>query len=347
MKTLRIVLLTLILTAGLHLPAHAQSTGFTNFIRQVQFPTGVVWDSTVTATGSQTSALPIDPGGARFELWTVKSSPLTNYLLDTKYVGSYIPRAWIFIVTEDNYQTIPRTRADRPFWVYHYVNGLSTDPTAPEPAKAVRYLRHVQSYGAGGDGIGIDRSQATLHTQSLISNSTGGAWEYDVLTFSTNAIPGANRAKVRGEERFSIFSQADYQAPSSQLASQYVQIWPVADGSITGITNGALIRAAMPQITLTLNDLYPDSRVFAKVYPGASNLNAEGAIVPGSALIIYESTPQNRVLTLNNWDSILTADGQWTLDLMTTTPFGTERLATVSFTLERTIKINGSVTTVE
>jgi hypothetical protein len=345
MKALRILLLTILSAFAAAIPATAQT--YTNFIRQTQYPTGVVWDSTVAVSGSQQSALAIDPGGARFELWTVKSTPLTSYLLDTKYVGSYIPRAWVFIVTEDPYQVIPRTRADRYFDVYVYVNGLSSDPAAPDPAKSVKFLRHVQSYGEGGTGIGIDRNLATLHTQNLLTNSTGFDWEWDIYRFNSNAVPGANRAKVRGEERFSVFSQEDYQAPSSQLASQYVQIWPVADGSITGITSGALIKTAMPSITLTMNDLYPDSQVFAKVYQGPSSLTAQGAIVPGSALIINEPVPQNRVLTLNDWDSVLTDDGQWTLDLMTTTPFGTERLATVSFTLDRIIKVNGSVTTVE
>jgi hypothetical protein len=339
MKAIRILLLTTLLACGIASPAHAQT--FTNFIRQTQYPTEVVWDATVAASGSQQSSLAIDPGGAKFDLWTVQSSPLTSYLLDSKFVGSYIPLGWVFIFSEDPYDVIPRTRADRPFTVYTYVSGLLSGASDPAPSKSVKFLRHVQSYGTG-DGIGINRSLATLHTQSSISTN---GWQ--VLSFSTNAVPGSNRAKVRGEERFSVFSLADYQAPESQLASKYIQIWPVADGAISGITSGAVIKTAMPQVTLTLNDLYPDSRVFAKVYQGPSSLTAEGAIVPGSALIVNDSIPQNRVLALNDWNAVLTGDGQWTLDLMTTTPFGTERLATVSFTLDRAIKVNGSVTTVE
>jgi hypothetical protein len=320
--------------------ANAQT--FTNFIRQTQFPTGVVWDATVAATGTQQSSLAVDPGGARFELWTVKSAPLTSYLLDSKYVGSYVPLAWVFAFTEDPYEAIPRTRADRPFWVYTNVSGLLSGATDPLPSKSVNFTRHVQSYGTGGNGIGLNRTLATLQTQSSL-NANG--WQ--ALSYATNSIPGADRAKVRGEERFTISSLADYQAPASTLASLYIQVWPVASGSITGFTNGMVIKGSIPTVSVTINDIYPDSRIFAKAYPGTSNLAAVGTIVPGSAVIIYDSVPQNRTLDLNDWNSVLTGDGVWTVDLMTTTPFGTERLSTVTFTVDRAIEVTGSVTTVD
>lgn len=314
---------------------------YTNFIRQVQFPSGIQYDASITTSGSQLSALPIDPGGGRFELWTVKSSPLTSYLLDSKYVGTYIPQAWVFVTTEDPYATIPRTRADRPFYVYLYTQGLLNGATDPEPSKSVRFLRHVQSYGTT-NGVNIDRNQATLFSQSTI---TGNGWQS--LTYSVTSIPGADRSKVRGEERFSIFSLEDYQAPASQLASQFVQIWPVATGGIAGVTNNQTIKGAIPTLTLTLTDLYPDSRTYAQVYKGAPQLGKTGDIVPGSALILQDSVPSNRTLTLQEWDSVLPEDGQWTMELLTATPFGTDRLAFVTFTLDRTIKVNGSVNTIQ
>ena len=320
--------------------ANAQT--YTNFIRQTQYPTGVVWDATVAETGTQQSALAVDPGGARFELWTVRSAPLTSYLLDSKYVGSYVPLAWVFAFTEDPYEAIPRTRADRPFWVYTNVSGLLNGATDPLPSKSVNFTRHVQSYGTGGNGIGLNRSLATLQTQSSL---TVNGWQ--TLSFATNSIPGADRTKVRGEERFTISSLADYQAPASTLASLYIQVWPVASGFITGFTNGMVIKGSIPAVTATINDIYPDSRIFARAYQGASNLAAVGTIVPGSAVIIYDSIPQNRTLDLNDWNSVLTNDGVWTVDLMTTTPFGTERLSTVTFTVDRAIKVTGSVTTVD
>jgi hypothetical protein len=207
-----------LLTGGLF----AQATGFTNFIRQVQTPSGVQWDVSVSATGAQQSGLAVEEGGARFELWTVRASPLTNYLLDTKFVGAYIPITAITIRSEDPYPTIPRTRADRPFWVDITVSGLSDLVTAPEAAKKIQLLRHVQSYGETGIGVNLDRTQATLKTTTyLTSNGT------QTLSYMQTAVPGTDLAKLRGEERFSAFSLEDTLSPQSQLASRYIQIWPV------------------------------------------------------------------------------------------------------------------------
>lgn len=317
---------------------------FTNFLRQVQLPTNVIWDVSVLPQGEQLSPLAIDPGGARFELWTVKSDPVTVYLLDTKYVGTYVPMASIAITTEDpnTYNAIPRTRADRPFIVDITTSGLRSEDSAPAPSKSVKLLRHVQSYGAGGNGVGIDRSQATLIHQVMLTNNA-----VHRLSYAINSVPGADRSKVRGEERFSVFSLADYQAPESQLASMFVQIWPVADGSISGIASEQLIRFKLPQLTLTLNDLYPDSRTYAQVYKGGVQNGVQGTIVPGSALIVFEGAPQNRVLTVDNWDGAIDEDGRWTLELLTATPFGIDRLAHVTFNVNRTIDVNGTVTTIE
>jgi hypothetical protein len=325
--------------------AHAQSgVDYTNWLRQVQLPSGVLWDVSVTGEGEILSPLAIDPGGARFELWTIRADPLTVYLLDTKYVGTYVPMADVTIISEDpnTYNATPRTRADRPFIVDVNVTGLLSGDGVPEASKSVKLLRHVQSYGAGGTGDGINRNLATLIDQRTLVNNA-----IHRLSYAINSIPGADRTKVRGEERFSVFSQADYQAPESQLSSLYIQVWPVADGSISGLTPNQLIRFDLPAITLTLNDLYPDSRTYAQVYKGNPVLGTQGTVVPGSALIVYEAVPQNRVLTVSNWDAALTSDGRWTIELLTATPFGIDRLAYVSFDVDRTIETNGTFTTIE
>jgi hypothetical protein len=340
MKSLFLRLAPVLLTTGALAPA--QTVVFTNFIRQHQMPSGVQWDATVAPAGEQLSALAINPGGARFELWTVQATPLKSYLLDTRYVGTYVPMVEVVIRSEDTSSAIPRTRADRPFYVDISVNGLLAGATDPVPSKSVKFLRHVQSYGVAGTGISIDRSQATLLTQSSIT--TNGTRN---LTYLINAVPGSDRAKVRGEERFSVFSLEDYQAPESQLASHFIQIWPVADGTISGLIQGQLIRFALPQVTLALNDLYPSSTTYAQVYKGNPQLGVNGAIVPGSALSINDSVPQNRTLTLKSYDAVFDDDGRWTMELLTVTPFGIDRLAYVSFDLDRTMDVNSTVTTVE
>lgn len=337
MKSLLPRLLPILLATG-----SAATAGYSNFIRQIQLPSGVQYDATVATSGSQLSPLAINPGGATFQLWTVLDSPLTSYLLDSCFVGSYVPVATVTLRSEDTSSSIARTRCDRPFYVDYTVNGLLSGATDPDPSKSVTLYRYVQSYGTNGTGIGIDRTQATLLSQATIS--TNGAQR---LSYTLTSVPNANRSKVRGEERFSIYSIEDYQAPASQLASQYIQIWPVADGSITGIASGQLIRFALPTVTLTINDIYPSASVYAQVYKGAAALGTTGTIVSGSALSINDSVPQSRVLTLTGYDSVFTDDGVWTMELLTRTPFGLDRLAFVTFNLNRTIQMNSTVVTIE
>ena len=126
-----------------------------------------------------------------------------------------------------------------------------------------------------------------------------------------------------------------------------VQIWPVADGSITGIAGGEVIRFDAPQLTITLHDLYPDSTTYAQVYEGAPRLGADGKVVTGSALVLYGANPVDRTLTISDWDSVLGDDGPWTVEVLTKTPFGIDRLDYVSFTLDRTMEVNGTFTTIE
>jgi len=355
MKTL----LCLIPVAMLALPQlAAQSPTYTNFIRQYQTPSNVTWDCSdaVDPNGSKSSTLVINPGGARFDLWTIKASPLTEYLLNTCYVGTYVPLAEVAIRSEDPYPTILRTRADRPFYVDITIGGLLAGAADPVAAKSVKLLRHVQSYGVGGTGVTIDRTQATLLSQAAI-NTNG----LQTLTYTVNSVPGADRAKVRGEERFSVFSIADirpptYNVPEIQIASKFIQIWPVADALITGIAEGQLIRYAMPQVTLTYNDLYPNSTTYAQVYKGNPQLGVTGTVVPASNLVLTETVPQNKTLILKDSDysSVFDEDGRWTMELITVTPFGIERMRTssgqiacVSFDVDRTMKVNGTFTTIE
>ena len=123
--------------------ASAQSSAYTNFIRQVQFPGGLSYDASVNPSGSDLSQLAIDPGGARFELWTLHSSTLERYLLSSNYVGTYIPVASVVIRSEDDTAAIPRTRADRPFYVDVKVDGLLTGDSVPVPSKSVKFLWHA------------------------------------------------------------------------------------------------------------------------------------------------------------------------------------------------------------
>lgn len=324
------------------LPPTVHSEDYTYFIRQIQMPDAAEYDVSVAMQGSQMSPLAINPNGARFELWTVKANPLTSFLLDTTYVNSYIPVAQVDIISEDPYSVIPRTRADRPFEVRITINGMSIDPTSPEAARSVKLLRHVQEYSGNQSGENVNRSLATLLSQGSI-NSNGD----HVLSYPVTSIPGADRSKVRGEERFSVFSLQDYQAEESQLASKFIQVWPMADVSLVGMTSGEVVKGTAPNVTVQMDDLYPDSFTFAQVYKGNPKLGVEGTRVPGAAVIVDSSVPKNEMLKLRDWDAAIPTDGIWTLEIITITPFGMDRLAYLSFLVDRAIKINGAVTSAD
>ncbi|MEX2579335.1 MAG: hypothetical protein WD342_09775 [Verrucomicrobiales bacterium] len=336
MKTLSLILSALCLVTTLG------AQDFTYFIRQIQMPDNTEYDVSVEQEGTRLSELEINPEGARFELWTIKSDPLTSYLLDSTYVNSYIPVAEVEIVSEDPYEVIPRTRCDRPFTVNIMVDGLSSDPEAPEAAKSVKLLRHVQAYHSEGTGKNTDRGNATLLSEgSLDSNGT------HTLSYPVTSIPGGDRTKVRGEERFSVYSLEDEQAPESQLDAQFMQVWPMATSSLSGIASGDVIKELVPEVTVVLDDLYPDSWTYVQVYPGSPALGTQGVVVPGASILVDGSVPRDETIELAGWDESVPTDGPWTLEVLTVTPFGIDRLAYTSFQVERAIRVNGGVTSVD
>lgn len=330
----------------------AQTATYTNFLRQVQNPSGVQWDVAVAKDGTRDSGLEVPTGGSRYELWTVKSAPLTSYLLDTTYVGAYTPDSSVNIRTEDPYPVTPRTRADRPYWVDVKVKGLSTLAGVQDAAKLVKLLRYTQSYGTGGTGVNLNRSLATLLTQSLISNTPGDSPA--TFPYPLSSIPGTPRNKIRGEERYSIFSLADVLSlsPESMLSSKTVVIWPVATATISdNLVDDQVVKQKVPNITVDVKDLYPASFVYGQIYQGAATpVGApvkEGIRVDGTAWQSTDTKPLDGLLAPTTWDSLFTSDGLWTFEVLTITPFGTERLDSVTFTLKRILKVNATVTTME
>jgi hypothetical protein len=317
---------------------------FTNFFKQVELPfdgsPGTEEIVYVPEAGQQLSPLAINPGGARFELWAINNKEFKDYLLDHKYVSAETPMAEIRIVTEDPFEIYPRTRADRPFDVWVRTAGIVDIEDAAASVRAVRLKRHVQSYGIDGTSASIDTSQASLLQEVFLNESKDFHF-----SFSVTAIPGENRAKVRGQERFSVYSIEDTQSPSSQLGAMHVEVWPVATGSISGLTDGETLRFNTPQLTIAYEDLYPGSRTQAQVYPGPPTLGKEGVVVPGSAILAHDAIPENHTRVLDRWDTVIDQDGQWTLELVTYTPFGVDRLDYVTFNINRSIEVQGSVTT--
>jgi hypothetical protein len=116
---------------------------------------------------------------------------------------------------------------------------------------------------------------------------------------------------------------------------------------VSGINSTTVIRAKAPNVSVNLVDLYPDSVTYAQVYPGPPSLGTVGTMIPGASLVVNGSVPRDGQFFVWDWDSSIPSDGDWTMEVLTTTPFGTDRLAFVTFSVSRSIKVNGSVTSAD
>lgn len=88
---------------------------------------------------------------------------------------------------------------------------------------------------------------------------------------------------------------------------------PVADAAISGISPNQKIRLKLPKLTLILNEV--------------------------------QAT--DRVLLLDDYKSIFDGDGVWTMEILSATPFGIDRLAHVTSEIYRTLELQGTFTTME
>ena len=314
--------------------ASAQASSYTNFIRQTQQATGIVWDMSVVPIGTASSALMLDNIGALFQLWTINQTTAASYLLDQKLVGVYLPVADVQVTTLDPFTKVHRTRVDKPFNVQVTISGLLTGPNLPLAATEVLYERHLGSY---------DSTLAPLNPVTVTSNTpfssayltTNGI---TVLNYPVSALTAANPLKACGEEYFVIHALSDGSFTQTQIASGFVQVWPVATGSITGITPGTLLRFQMPQIELLLNDLYPRSDTYLFLYKGGQVGAGDGILV--TAFPMDRDTSESHVIEVSNLYSMFTDDGTYTLGLVSDTAFGRDLLDSVTFSVNRTLNVN-------
>lgn len=326
-----------------------QVVTYTNFIRQVQLPENPPFTTEIAVNvdpvGNMDSKWAVNETGARFELHTVSSDLTDSILLDSRNVGSFYPVAEITIVTQDPDSFVPRTRVDIPFEVVVELEGLAEIAAGSDAAAHVRFYHHAQAYGPGGSNEDIDPDNATLVSQELKGFE---GTETVVYTPSPLLAESGSISKSRGEERFSIYSLEYYKAPVARLASATVQIWPEADGTISGISkNGAVIEFTTPPITLAANDLYPGSKVQAQVYKGVKRDGVVGTVIPGSGFTGSDTKAWDFLETIEKWDSVISENGTWTMELITITPFDVVRLDYVTFDVDRTISVRGNVTTIE
>lgn len=330
--------IALFVLAATLLPAGAQTVTWTNFLRQRQMLSGVELQVDVASSGSRLSLLPLELSGAQFQIWTLKSGTgQVPQLLATQFVDAYQTGATVQIQTGDPYALIPRTRVDQPFTVRVHVTGLRPIvPGGDLTGTSVRFNHTASRYTAGSHLPSGSMSTSTVFNGTITQNGQ------HTFNFTGANLAGSGVSAASGEENFTVSSLTALGAIDTTLATGRMQVWPLSTVSIAGISNGTTY-STMPEVTFTYNDLYPDSQTWVQIYRGAPALGTNGTTVTSSIITIEDVTPQDRNFILRNWDNFFQEDGQYTMEVLHTTPFGTERLAHVTFSTDRTIEINGQI----
>jgi hypothetical protein len=326
--------LTLLLAVS-SVSASAATLRYENFIRQTQQQTGVVWDMPVAPNGTAFSALAIEGNGSLFQLWTVEQTAAKDYLLDQKLVGAYVPKADVKITTLDPYPLVHRTRVDQPFSVEIQVADLLTGTGLPDAATKVLLEQHIQSYVNGDIPLDLAVVAANTPLYSSYISQNGST----VMKFAASSLKATDPTKAVGEEHFIVHALSDGTVTQTQIAAGHVQVWPVASGSILGITKNQQLRYQIPTLQLTLNDLYPRSDTYLMLYQGTQINGVQGSIVKAYPLDRDRSV--STILDVTELSAKIGADGTYTLALMSATVYGKELLCEpITFNVKRTIEVN-------
>ena len=173
------------------------------------------------------------PGGARFELWTVaKHVPIQSYLLDTRYVGTYVPLGSGRDPQRGCDSLTPSTRADRPFYVDVTVSGLLSGARIPSRFQERQIPPSRPILWSGGTGIGIDRTQATLCIAGHDQRQRDAEPH-----LRAHSVSRANRAKIRGRGTLlGVFAGQTIRRPSRNSRRRSFKFGRSQTVTISGIT---------------------------------------------------------------------------------------------------------------
>jgi hypothetical protein len=333
-----------------------------SWVRQTDLSNGMVYDISLTATGGTFQApLPVSEVGSSFELFARGTAwDTTIYHLDTKLMRAYAPQVTVAISSEDSYSRgeagspnlVRRTRADRPFAVNIQISGLI--PSSTSNAEKQLYFSTKKRNFDLVNFTGLDQPQ-TLLTETNLSNGTVNMTGlYHQLTVSPLTL-GC------GEQTYTFIRYAADGVPDTTLAQPKIEIWPVPNATIDNIVANQIFTDRIPALELHLKYLYPDSRTFAQVYSGPAVLGTDGTLIKGidrrfGSYYNPEHTeantnvPQNVDITIDDLSNYAAADGIYTLEIITETPFfgrAPERLLAITFEVDRVISTRGQVTTSE
>lgn len=317
----------------------AQPEDYVNFVRQTQEDTGVEWDVTVAPSGEMLSLEGVGEAGSLFQLWSIHSFRVSEYLLDEEFVSSYTPEVTISITSRDPYEVIPRTRVDQPFTVTIRVEGLLSGPDLPSAAQRVLLTHEGFVYPEGVHGFpeGVERMGSAVD-QSYVSENGEAKRSHSITS-----LMGPDLTQIEGEEEFVVWAVSEDGLGEEILDSAVLQVWPLAGASIFGIEPGVTYEQ-VPPIHVVLTDLYPDSETYVRITKGAPGSGGTAVPIEASYVLIDDVVPQDREILLDGVDSFFPRTGEYTIEVVHKTPFGLEILERLfPIVIDRTVAVHGAI----
>lgn len=268
-------------------------------------------------------------------------------LIAEKLVGTFIPEANITLTSQDPYRPA-RTRADQPYNANIRITrlpvpGQELPPGVPEKVTLEKNYKlyhptlHIPSENGSGQGSYDQAYEFTLNGSYTMPNLYQN-------------LPGNSPTKAIGEESFEAYVRVGSGNARAKVGSATIQIWPVCSAVIEGIDTSRIHHEPPRDARVVLTDLYPDSVTYAQIYTGPPSLGTDGFKIPSSVFSINTFAPQNTVVPLTDLIDGISADGVYTVEVLTITPFNDrrpERIAYLSFNLKRSINIRASMSTME
>ncbi len=334
-----------------------------SWVRQTDLTSGLIYDLPLGPNGGDfTAALPISEQGSLFELFARGTAWDNNiYLLDSKLIRAYSPEVTVTVTSEDPYvrgdpassNYVRRTRADRPFSLVYKVAGLIPGSTN-DAERSVYFGSHIRAFDLESYSAPADLEPSVLAEVEILNG------EHD-LSPLYHELPCASLTLGCGEHIYTFIRHAADGVPDTILAQPKIEVWPVASAAIENVTGAQVFIDRIPSIVVRLQHLYPDSRTYVQIYNGSAVLGTSGTLINGTERkfgsfynpdVEGEPTnvPQTLSFSMDDLSNYASRDGVYTLEVITETPFfnrAPERLAYVTFEVDRTISSRGQLSTAE
>ncbi|GAA5495246.1 hypothetical protein Rhal01_01421 [Rubritalea halochordaticola] len=216
--------------------------------------------------------------------------------------------------------------------------------------------------------------------------------KYYTLTCNTlTSLLSEFEYKQKGEEYIRVLglpNEAEYEVAADGTVKQAdwqiideekIQVWPIADASLLAkladepfVLSGRTLNK-FPSLIVDLIDLYPTSKTYVRIYKGPAVENYTGEQIILQEVVANDYDPTNfntvtpqretQIISSESWNHGELEDGQYTVEIITETPFSEQvldasgnpvglttkklRLVYSTFTLKRTVQFFGNATDTE